>query len=98
MTFRAVGAQKVGVAFADLTTGLYATIAIQAALLNRTMTGLGQYIDMALLDVQVATLAIKGMNYLSSGKVYGRYGNAHANMCLIKCLKQPIRTYYCLWK
>ena len=74
------GPQKVGVAFADLTTGLYATVAIQAALLNRTMTGLGQYIDMALLDVQVATLANQGMNYLSSGKVPGRYGNAHANI------------------
>lgn len=74
------GPQKVGVAFADLTTGLYSTIAIQAALLNRTMTGLGQYIDMALLDVQVATLANQGMNYLASGKVPGRYGNAHANI------------------
>ena len=74
------GPQKVGVAFADLTTGLYATVAIQAALLNRTMTGLGQYIDMALLDVQVATLANQGMNYLSSGKVPERYGNAHANI------------------
>ncbi|MHA3050699.1 CaiB/BaiF CoA transferase family protein [Acinetobacter sp. ANC 4639] len=74
------GPQKVGVAFADLTTGLYSTIAIQAALLNRTMTGLGQYIDMALLDVQVATLANQGMNYLASGNVPGRYGNAHANI------------------
>jgi len=74
------GPQKVGVAFADLTTGLYSTIAIQAALLNRTLTGLGQYIDMALLDVQVATLANQGMNYLASGKVPGRYGNAHANI------------------
>ncbi|OTG77176.1 CoA transferase [Acinetobacter sp. ANC 4169] len=74
------GPQKVGVAFADLTTGLYSTIAIQAALLNRTLTGLGQHIDMALLDVQVATLANQGMNYLASGKVPGRYGNAHANI------------------
>lgn len=74
------GPQKVGVAFVDLTTGLYSTIAIQAALLNRTITGLGQYIDMALLDVQVATLANQGMNYLASGKVPGRYGNAHANI------------------
>ena len=74
------GPQKVGVAFADLTTGLYSTIAIQAALLNRTVTGLGQHIDMALLDVQVATLANQGMNYLASGKVPGRYGNAHANI------------------
>lgn len=74
------GPQKVGVAFADLTTGLYSTIAIQAALWNRTITGLGQHIDMALLDVQVATLANQGMNYLASGKVPGRYGNAHANI------------------
>jgi len=74
------GPQKVGVAVADITTGLYSTIAIQAALLNRTMTGLGQYIDMALLDVQVAIMANQGMNYLASGKVPGRYGNAHANI------------------
>ena len=74
------GPQKVGVAFADLTTGLYATIAIQAALLNRHITGLGQHVDMALLDVQVALLANQGMNYLASGKVPGRYGNAHANI------------------
>ena len=74
------GPQKVGVAFSDLTTGLYSTVAIQAALLNRHLTGLGQYIDMALLDVQVATLANQGMNYLASGKVPGRYGNAHANI------------------
>lgn len=74
------GPQKVGVAFADLTTGLYSTIAIQAALLNRHITGLGQHVDMALLDVQVAMLANQGMNYLASGKVPGRYGNAHANI------------------
>ena len=74
------GPQKVGVAVADITTGLYSTVAIQAALLNRTMTGLGQYIDMALLDVQVAIMANQGMNYLASGKVPGRYGNAHANI------------------
>ncbi|MGE8542063.1 MAG: CaiB/BaiF CoA transferase family protein [Acinetobacter sp.] len=74
------GPQKVGVAFADLTTGLYSTIAIQAALLNRHITGLGQHVDMALLDVQVALLANQGMNYLASGKVPGRYGNAHANI------------------
>lgn len=74
------GPQKVGVAFADLTTGLYSTIAIQAALLNRNITGLGQHVDMALLDVQVALLANQGMNYLASGKVPGRYGNAHANI------------------
>ena len=74
------GPQKTGVAFADLTTGLYSTIAIQAALINREKTGLGQHCDMALLDVQVATLANQSMNYLASGKVPGRYGNAHANI------------------
>lgn len=74
------GPQKVGVAFADLTTGLYSTIAIQSALLSRHSTGLGQHIDMALLDVQVALLANQGMNYLASGKIPGRYGNAHANI------------------
>ena len=66
------GPQKLGIAFSDITTGLYSTIAIQAALLNRNITGLGQYIDMALLDVQIATLANQGMNYLASGKVPGR--------------------------
>lgn len=74
------GPQKTGVAFADLMTGLYATIAIQAALIDRQNTGRGQYCDMALLDVQVATLANQSMNYLASGKVPGRYGNAHANI------------------
>nr|WP_174505963.1 CaiB/BaiF CoA-transferase family protein [Acinetobacter sp. Marseille-Q1620] len=74
------GPQKLGVAFSDLTTGLYSTIAIQAALLNRHVTGLGQYIDMALLDVQIATLANQGMNYLASGNIPKRYGNAHANI------------------
>lgn len=74
------GPQKLGVAFSDLTTGLYSTIAIQAALLNRHLTGLGQHIDMALLDVQIATLANQGMNYLASGNIPKRYGNAHANI------------------
>jgi crotonobetainyl-CoA:carnitine CoA-transferase CaiB-like acyl-CoA transferase len=74
------GPQKVGVAFADLMTGLYSTVAIQAALLSREKTGLGQHIDMALLDVQVATLCNQSQNYLASGKPPGRYGNAHANI------------------
>ena len=74
------GPQKVGVAFSDLMTGLYSTVAIQAALLSRERTGVGQHIDMALLDVQVATLANQSMNYLASGKVPQRYGNAHANI------------------
>ena len=74
------GPQKVGVAVADLATGLYTTIAILAALTHRDRTGMGQYIDMALLDVQVAMIANMNMNYLASGKVPGRQGNAHANV------------------
>jgi crotonobetainyl-CoA:carnitine CoA-transferase CaiB-like acyl-CoA transferase len=74
------GPQKVGVAFSDLMTGLYSTVAIQAALLSREKTGVGQHVDMALLDVQVATLCNQSQNYLASGKPPGRYGNAHANI------------------
>lgn len=74
------GAQKVGVAVVDIQTGLYATIAIQAALLSRHQTGLGQHIDLALLDVQLAGLANQGMNYLTSGKSPTRSGNSHPNI------------------
>jgi crotonobetainyl-CoA:carnitine CoA-transferase CaiB-like acyl-CoA transferase len=74
------GPQKVGVAVADITTGMYATVAILAALAHRTRTGQGQYIDMALLDVQVAMIANMNMNYLISGRVPKRQGNAHANI------------------
>ncbi|MEH6651306.1 MAG: CaiB/BaiF CoA-transferase family protein [Motiliproteus sp.] len=71
---------KVGVAQVDVMTGLYACNAIQAALLHRERHGEGQYIDLALLDVQVATLANQAMNYLASGQVPGRLGNAHPNI------------------
>ena len=71
---------KTSVAFADLNTGLYSAIAIQAAIINRFITGQGQHIDMALLDVQVACLANIGMNYISSGEIPKRYGNSHANV------------------
>ncbi len=74
------GPQKVGVAVADITTGMYATVAILAALAYRTQSGIGQYIDMALLDTQVAMIANMNMNYLVSGKVPTRQGNAHANI------------------
>lgn len=74
------GPQKVGVAVADVMTGLYATIAILGALRHRDETGVGQHIDMALLDVQVATIANMNMNYLTSGVVPKRQGNAHANI------------------
>jgi crotonobetainyl-CoA:carnitine CoA-transferase CaiB-like acyl-CoA transferase len=74
------GPQKVGVAVADLFTGLYATVAILAALRHAESTGEGQQVDMALLDTQVAMLANLGANYLVSGKVPGRAGNAHQNI------------------
>jgi len=71
---------KVGVALVDVMTGLYACNGIQAALLHRNETGVGQHIDMALLDVQVATLANQAMNYLVGGKPPVRLGNAHPNI------------------
>jgi crotonobetainyl-CoA:carnitine CoA-transferase CaiB-like acyl-CoA transferase len=78
------GPQKVGVALVDVLTGMYATVAIQAALAHRDLHGFrsgdGQHIDLALLDVQVACLANQAMNYLVSGKVPGRLGNGHPNI------------------
>lgn len=74
------GPQKAGVAITDLMTGMYATVAVLAALTYRDRTGCGQHIDMALLDTQVAMLANMGSNYLNSGKPPKRWGNAHANI------------------
>ena len=74
------GPQKVGVALTDILTGLYATIAIQAALVHREQSGRGQHIDLALLDVQVACLANQAMNYLVSGRAPRRMGNGHPNI------------------
>ncbi|HXQ30433.1 MAG TPA: CaiB/BaiF CoA-transferase family protein [Steroidobacteraceae bacterium] len=74
------GPQKVGVAVADLMTGMYALSAIIAALYERTRSGVGQYIDLALLDTQVAWLANQSMNYLLSGRAPGRQGTAHPNI------------------
>ena len=71
---------KVGVAIVDITAGLFACSAILAALHYREKTGVGQHIDMALLDAQVAWLANQGSNYLVSGKVPRRMGNAHPNI------------------
>ena len=71
---------RVGVPIADLTAGLWAAISINAALRHREVTGKGQYIDISLLDTQVATLSIQGMNYLTSGEVPGLLGNAHPNI------------------
>ncbi len=67
-------------AVADITTGMYAAVAILAALAHRTHSGAGQYIDLALLDVQVAMIANMNMNYLVTGRAPRRFGNAHANI------------------
>ncbi|WP_454694880.1 CaiB/BaiF CoA transferase family protein [Achromobacter aegrifaciens] len=73
------GPQKVGVAVADITTGMYASLAIAAALAWRERSGQGQHIDMALLDCVLAFGSNPAVNYLVSGKTPRRYGNAHAN-------------------
>jgi crotonobetainyl-CoA:carnitine CoA-transferase CaiB-like acyl-CoA transferase len=74
------GPMKVGVALTDVMTGLYAVIGILAALSKREHTGLGQHIDLALLEVQVAGLANQAMNYLTTGKVPQRLGNSHPSI------------------
>ena len=74
------GPQKAGVAIADIATGLYAAIAILAAVRHAEATGQGQHIDLALLDTQVALLANVGAGYLASGMVPPRMGNAHASI------------------
>ncbi len=71
---------KIGVAFADIFTGLYAALAILAALRRREETGQGAHIDMALLDTQVSVLANQAMNYLVTGTAPRRLGNAHPNI------------------
>lgn len=74
------GPMKVGVALTDIMTGLYAGNAMLAALAHRTVSGVGQHIDLALLDVQVACLASQSMNYLTTGKAPVRLGNSHPNV------------------
>ena len=82
------GPQKAGVALTDIMTGMYATVAVLAALTHRDRTGEGQHIDMSLLDTQVAMLANVGSNYLNSGQRPQRWGNAHANIV-------PYQTFAC---
>jgi crotonobetainyl-CoA:carnitine CoA-transferase CaiB-like acyl-CoA transferase len=82
------GPQKVGVPIVDLMTGLYAAVSVLAALARRNETGRGDTIDIGMLDVQVATLANQAMNYLVSGQVPRRNGNAHPNI-------QPQDVYAC---
>ena len=74
------GPQRVGIPIADIMTGMYATIAICAALAQRERSGAGQHLDLALLDTQVGILANQGMNYLATGVPPGRIGNAHPNI------------------
>jgi crotonobetainyl-CoA:carnitine CoA-transferase CaiB-like acyl-CoA transferase len=80
--------QKTGVAFADIFTGVYATVAILAALRRRDHSGEGAHVDMALLDCQVAVLANQAMNYLATGTAPTRMGNAHPNIA-------PYQTFAC---
>lgn len=82
------GPQKVGIPIVDLMTGMYAAVAVLAALARRNETGQGDTIDIAMLDVQVAMLSNQAMNYLVSGKVPKRNGNAHPNI-------QPQDVYHC---
>ncbi|MEO5670081.1 MAG: CaiB/BaiF CoA-transferase family protein [Ramlibacter sp.] len=82
------GPQKVGVPIVDLMTGMYAAVSVLAALARRNETGVGDSIDIAMLDVQVATLSNQAMNYLVSDKVPRRNGNAHPNI-------QPQDVYAC---
>ncbi len=82
------GPQKVGVPIVDLMTGMYTAVSVLAALARRERTGFGDHIDIGMLDVQVATLANQAMNYLISGKIPKRNGNAHPNI-------QPQDVYVC---
>ena len=74
------GPQKVGIPIMDLMTGMWAAVGVLAALARRNETGEGEYIDLAMLDVMVATIANQGMNYLVSGKTPQRMGNKHPNI------------------
>ena len=74
--------QKIGVAFADVFSGLYGVIGIQAALTERNTSGLGKHIDISLLDCMTGVLANQAMNYLASGNTPKRLGNAHPNIAL----------------
>ena len=74
------GPQKVGIPIVDLTTGMYAAVAVLAALAGRERTGKGEFIDIGMLDVQVAMLCNQAMNFLTSGKVPKRTGTAHPNI------------------
>jgi formyl-CoA transferase len=74
------GPQRAGIPIADLITGMYASIAVCAALAHRAKSGAGQHLDLALLDSLVAVLANQGANYLATGEPPGRLGNDHPNI------------------
>jgi crotonobetainyl-CoA:carnitine CoA-transferase CaiB-like acyl-CoA transferase len=74
------GPQRAGVPVVDIMTGMYASIAVCAAIAHRAETGIGQHLDLALLDTQVAFLANQAMNYLATGEAPQRLGNAHPNI------------------
>jgi len=82
------GPQKAGIAITDLMTGMYAAVAIQAALAHRDRTGEGQHLDCCLMDSAVAMMAVMDMNYLVTGRAPGRIGNAHPNIV-------PYQTFAC---
>jgi len=82
------GPQKLGVPIVDLMTGMYAAVAVLAALARRAESGVGDYIDLAMLDVQLAFLANQAMNFMLSGKAPKRHGNSHPNI-------QPQNVYAC---
>ena len=74
------GPQKAGVAVTDIITGMYATVAILAAIQERNRSGLGQHLDIALLDCHVAMLANQNLNFMTTGRAPQRAGNAHQNV------------------
>src|SRR5512143_3500675 len=82
------GPQRAGVPVADIITGMYASIAICAAIAHRAETGVGQQLDLALLDSQIALLAYQNTNYFATGKPPKRIGNLHPNIVPY----QPFRT------
>ena len=81
--------QKIGVAYADIFTGVYSVVGILAALRRRDATGEGAHLDMALLDVQTSVLANQAMNYLASGKTPGAWATPIPTSCRIRCFRCP---------
>ena len=81
------GPQKAGIPIADLITGMYASVAVCAALAHRAKTGAGQHLDLALLDSLAAVLANQGANYLATGEPPGRLGNDHPNIAPYQVFK-----------